>query len=88
MAKRVVAKQAYYDVYNNYVMVALSNGAIFAFPPILVSEFADKTQMDLAEVELANRGKDLLWDRIAVCLTVSEVLKGKFVNKYAQPPLS
>jgi len=67
-----------YDLTSDRVIVDLSNGATFAFPPRLVQGLAGAKAAALAEVELLGRGFGLHWEQLDVDISVQGLLAGVF----------
>jgi hypothetical protein len=72
------ASAARYDAASNRIVVDLTNGASFSFPPQLVERLADATPEQLAQVELLGDGYGLGWEELDEHLTVPGLLNGVF----------
>jgi hypothetical protein len=72
------AVAARYDGKAKRIVVELSNGATFAFPPALVEALADANERDLAEVEVIGAGEGLHWERLDADYQVAGLLNGVF----------
>lgn len=72
------ATAARYDRVANRIVVDLTNGATFAFPPELGQGLAGATPEDLAEIELSGGGFGMHWPRLDADLTVPGLLNGVF----------
>jgi len=64
------AASARYDTKTDRVIVDLTNGATFAFPPRLVEGLHDATPAEIAEVEVIDRGFGLHWEALDLDYTV------------------
>lgn len=78
LASEPHAVSARYDRAMGRVIIELSNGASFAFPPRLAQDLREASTDDLAEVELVGSGLALHWPRIDADLLVAELLAGIF----------
>lgn len=72
------AASARYDRKNDRIVVELTNGATFAFPPRLVEGLAEANADELAEVELLGGGFGLHWETLDVDYTVPGLVNGVF----------
>ena len=72
------AVAARYDRRANRIIVDLTNGATFAFPPHLVQRLQDAQPDHLAEVEVIGGGYGLHWETLDEDLTVPGLLGGIF----------
>ncbi|MEA3065486.1 MAG: hypothetical protein QOJ27_1938 [Sphingomonadales bacterium] len=72
------AASARYDRRNDRIVVELTNGATFAFPPHLVEGLSEATADELAEVELLGGGFGLHWETLDVDYTVPGLVNGVF----------
>ena len=70
-----------YDVRADRLVVELSNGATFAFPPRLTQELAGARPDQLAEVEIAGAGFGLHWPNLDADLSIPGLLAGRFGTK-------
>ena len=70
-----------YDARADRVVVELSNGATYAFPPRLAQDFADAGAAQLAEVEIAGAGFGLHWPSLDADLSIPGLLAGRFGTK-------
>ena len=75
------ATGARYDAKADRVVIELSNGASFAFPPKLSEGLENATPEQLAEVEIAGAGFDLHWPALDEDLYVPALLSGIFGTK-------
>ena len=72
------AVAAKYDRRRRKIVVDLSNGSVFAFPPALAEGLSDASDEALAEVEVLGLGSGLRWDKIDVDLHIPSLLAGIF----------
>jgi hypothetical protein len=72
------ARAARYDAKSDRVIVDLTNGATFAFPPRLVQGLHDATPAEIAEVELIGAGFGLHWESLDLDYTVPGLVNGVF----------
>jgi hypothetical protein len=69
---------ARYDRKADRVIVELTSGATFAFPPRLVQGLAGATPDQLAEVEVLGAGSGLHWETLDVDYSVPGLVNGLF----------
>lgn len=72
------AAAARYDRHLDCVIVELTNGCTFAFPPRLAQGLQDATADQLAQVEVLGMGSGLHWEALDADLSVSGLLAGLF----------
>ena len=72
------AAAARYDAKADRIIVDLTNGATFAFPPRLVQGLEEGTAEQLAEVEVLTCGFGLHWETLDVDYTVPGLVNGVF----------
>ncbi len=72
------AKSAYYDREGDLIVVALSNGTFFGFPPSLTEGLDGASAEQLAEVRVSPSGEGLRWEKLDADLLVSSLLRGAF----------
>jgi hypothetical protein len=72
------AAAARYDARSDRIIVDLTNGATFAFPPGLVQGLATATAEQLAEVEIIGAGFGLHWETLDVDYSVPGLVNGLF----------
>ena len=72
------AVAARYDPFSNRIIVDLTNGATFAFPPHIVQGLEAATPAQLAEIEIMGGGYGLGWDSLDTHLAVPSLLNGIF----------
>jgi hypothetical protein len=72
------AASARYESSSGRVVVDLTNGATFAFPPKLVEGLAEATNEQLADVEILGAGYGLHWDELDVDISVPGLMAGIF----------
>lgn len=72
------AKVARYDRMLDRIVVELTNGCTFAFPPRLAQGLEQATPEQLAEVEILGQGFGLHWEALDADLTVEGLMAGRF----------
>ncbi len=72
------AKAARYDAKANRVIIDLTNGATFTFPPALVEGLHDASPAEIAEVEVIGQGFGLHWETLDLDYTVPGLVNGVF----------
>jgi hypothetical protein len=72
------AVSARYDAKADRIVVELTSGATFAFPPALAQGLRDAAPEDLAEIEVSPTGLGLHWPRIDEDYTVPGLMNGVF----------
>lgn len=75
------ADAARYDKRNSRVIVDLTNGCTFAFPPRMAQGLEKATDEELAAVEILGAGYGLHWESLDVDLSVPGLLAGLFGTK-------
>jgi hypothetical protein len=75
---KVRAIAARYDAKASRIVVDLSNGCTFAFPPQLAPELAKATTEQLNEVEVLGAGYGLHWESLDTDLSVPGLMSGLF----------
>lgn len=75
------ANAARYDKRNSRVIVDLTNGCTFAFPPYLAQGLETATDEELATVEILGAGYGLHWESLDVDLSVPGLMAGLFGTK-------
>jgi hypothetical protein len=72
------AAKARYDRKLGRIVVNLTNGCVFAFPPRLAQGLEKATDDQLAEVEILGHGYGLHWESLDVDLSIPGLLAGIF----------
>lgn len=72
------AVSARYDAKAQRIVVELTSGATFAFPPALVEGLCDATPEQLAEIEVSPIGHGLHWLQLDEDYTVPGLINGVF----------
>lgn len=72
------ATSARYDPKNGRLVVELSNGCTFAFPPRMAQGLETATEDELAAVEILGAGYGLHWEALDTDLSVPGLLAGLF----------
>ncbi|WP_420959871.1 DUF2442 domain-containing protein [Brucella sp. IR073] len=75
------ASSARYDKRNGRMVVELTNGCTFAFPPHMARGLEAATDEELATVEILGAGYGLHWESLDVDLSVPGLLAGIFGTK-------
>lgn len=72
------AASARYDRQTDRIVIELSNGCTFLFPPAAAQGLQDATPDELAEIELSPVGFGLHWPLIDVDFSVAGLVSGIF----------
>jgi hypothetical protein len=72
------AARARYDRRRDRIVVELTNGCAFAFPPRLAQGLEAATEDQLSAVEILGAGTGLHWDALDTDLSVAGLLAGIF----------
>lgn len=72
------ATKARYDRKRRRMVVELTNGCTFAFPPRVVQGLEDATDAQLAAVEILGQGSGLHWDLQDTDISIPGLLSGIF----------
>ena len=72
------ARSARYDARADRVIVELTNGATFAFPPRLVEGLHDASADEIGKVEVIGRGFGLHWEALDLDYSVPGLVSGLF----------
>lgn len=72
------AAAARYDRTAGRIVVDLTNGCTFTFPPRLAQGLETATEDQLAEVEILGRGHGLHWESLDVDLSLPGLMAGIF----------
>ena len=75
------ATSARYDRKNERIIVDLTNGCTFAFPPRMAQGLEAATDDELASVEILGAGYGLHWEDLDTDLSVPGLLAGLFGTK-------
>jgi len=75
------AKAARYDKRKDRIIVELTNGCSFTFPPRIAQGLQAAAQEDLAKVEILGAGYGLHWEALDVDLSIPGLLTGLFGTK-------
>ncbi|MGN7751633.1 DUF2442 domain-containing protein [Sinorhizobium sp. 22678] len=75
------AASARYDERSGRIVVELTNGCTFAFPPRLAQGLEDGSSDQLAAVEILGQGYGLHWEALDVDLSIPGLLAGIFGTK-------
>ena len=81
LADSLQAVSAKYDLKKNLIVVHLSNGANFSFPPNLAQGLQGAKDADLKIIQLSPQGTGLHWPRLSVDLSVTGLLSGVFGSR-------
>ena len=71
LADSLQAVSAKYDLKKNLIVVHLTNGANFSFPPHLAQGLKGAKDADLKIIQLSPQGTGLHWPRLSVDLSVT-----------------
>ena len=72
------ASKARFDRRSGKVVVELTNGCTFAFPPRLAQGLESATDEQLDQVEILGAGYGLHWEALDVDLSIPDLLAGIF----------
>jgi hypothetical protein len=72
------AAAARFDDAAGLIVVELTNGCVFAFPPGMAQGLETASESELAAVEILGAGSGLHWDALDVDLSVPGLLAGIF----------
>ena len=72
------ASSARYERAVDRIVVELTNGCTFAFPPRLVQGLETATEDQISQVELLGEGYALHWEKLDTDLTIPGLLAGVF----------
>lgn len=75
------AASARYDRESGSIIVELTNGCTFAFPPRIAQGLETATDDELATVEILGAGYGLHWEVLDADLSVAGLLAGRFGTK-------
>ena len=75
------ASSARYDRGADRMVVELTNGCAFVFPPRLAQGLQDAAPEQLEKVEILGAGSGLRWEALDVDLSVPDLLAGVFGTK-------
>lgn len=75
------ASAARYDRKSARVVIDLTNGCAFAFPPRLVEGLEGATDDQLARIEILGAGYGLHWEELDVDISVPGLLAGVFGSR-------
>lgn len=75
-----IAKSARYDAVSDRVIVNLTNGCTFIFPPKLVQGMEGATCEQIAQIDIGS-GIGLHWEELDVDVRVSGLMAGVFGTK-------
>jgi len=75
------AQAVRYDLSSGRIIVDLTNGCVFAFPPHIAEGLADASPAQLAEVEILGQGYGLHWEKLDVDLSLPGLMAGIFGRK-------
>ncbi|MBV9785112.1 MAG: DUF2442 domain-containing protein [Acidisphaera sp.] len=72
------AAAARYDRRRDRVIIKLTNGCTFAFPPRLAQGLENATEYQLAQIEILGAGHGLHWEALDTDLSIPHLLAGLF----------
>jgi len=75
------ARAARYDRQRGRLVVELTHGCTFTFPPRLAQELETATEDQLAQVEILGAGYGLHWEALDADLSIPGLLAGLFGTK-------
>ena len=77
-----------YDQGLASIVIELSNGCVFAFPPHLAPELEGATAEQLAEVTILGAGSGVHWEALDADLSIDGLLAGLFGTRTAMARLA
>jgi hypothetical protein len=75
------AESVSYDQKNGRIVVGLTNGTTFIFPPELAEGLAGASSKDLKQIQITPSGDGLRWGDLDVDLSLTGLLMGIFGGK-------
>ena len=75
------AAVARYDAQARRIVVELTNGCTFAFPPAMAQSLEHATDAQLEEIEILGQGYGLHWEALDVDLSLPGLMAGIFGTK-------
>jgi hypothetical protein len=81
MAMRPRAVEAFFDKESARIVVHLSNGCTFMFPPELAQGLSGASAADLSEVEILPPGFGLHWEKLDADFSLAGLMRGIFGTK-------
>ena len=80
-AQEPYAQAARFDEKTDRIVVDLTNGAQFAFPPKIAQGLSGAKKADLKEIVVSSQGTGLHWPKLDADLTVAGLLAGIFGSR-------
>jgi hypothetical protein len=81
MAMRPRAVEAFFDKESARIVVHLSNGCTFMFPPELAQGLSGASAADLSEVAILPPGFGLHWEKLDADFSLAGLMSGIFGTK-------
>lgn len=75
------AESVTYNQSDDLIVIRLTNGAIFSFPPRLAQGLGGATPEQLADVWISSSGSSVHWDSLDADFSVPELVAGIFGTK-------
>jgi hypothetical protein len=75
------ALAARYDTRKKCIVIDLTNGSSFSFPPQLAQGLGNAGPAELAQIEISPHGVGLHWPKLDTDLTVEGLLSGLFGSR-------
>lgn len=75
------ARAAHYDERAGRIVVELTNGAQFAFPPEIAQGLGRASKSNLKEIVVSAKGTGLHWPKLDADLTIAGLLAGIFGSR-------
>jgi len=72
------AKSAWFDAVSRRIVLELTNGCAYAFPPALIEDLQNMSDEALADVVVDGAGFNLAWPALGVDLMVPGLVAGVF----------
>lgn len=70
------AKTAYYDADKNLVVITLTSGAEFLFPPELIEGLGNVSEAELKDVHLSGSGRSIHWESLDADFSIVGLVSG------------
>lgn len=78
------AAKATYDRHSRQVVIELTNGCVFSFPPTLVEALRAVGDDQIADVEILGHGYSLHWEALDLDLSLTDLMAGCFGSRESE----